>query len=84
MKAEPDELVLFQLYRQEDASGVSGTGTVAFGVKWPAPNERVTLAWVTNYNSVAVYDSLEDVKNIHGHGGKTKLIQMQKIDCGSP
>jgi hypothetical protein len=82
MNPNPDQLVLFQLYRREDESGVSGEGTVAFGVKFPEPNGRVVLGWVTDFNSVAVYDSMDDMKDIHGHGGKTSIVQMDAIDCG--
>jgi hypothetical protein len=86
MNPNPHDLVLFQLYRQEDTSGISGEGTVAFGIRFPEPNARVALGWVANkgLTSVAVYDSIEAVKRIHGHGGSSKLIQMNKIDCGGP
>lgn len=86
MKANPDDLVLFAMYREEDESGVSGTGVVAYGVKWPAPNNRVTLAWVAaeGRTSVAVYDDLDTIKEIHGHGGKTKFIQQYRVDTGKP
>jgi hypothetical protein len=79
-------LVLFSLYREQDQSGVSGTGTVAYGIKFPEPNGRVVLGWVPAHDrtSVAVYDSMDVVKNVHGHGGSTKLIQLDKIDCGGP
>lgn len=81
-----DKLVLFQLYRDEDRSGVSGTGTVAFGIKFPEPNGMVALGWVAKRNrtSVAVYESMDEMENIHGHGGATKIIQMDAIDTGSP
>lgn len=79
-------LVLFSLYREEDESGISGTGTVAYGIKFPEPNGSVVLGWVPAHDrtSVAVYDSMEAVKNIHGHGGSTTIVQMNSIDCGGP
>jgi hypothetical protein len=86
MKCNPDDLVAFQMYRENDESGVSGTGVVAYGMKWPEPNGKVTLAWVASHDrtSVAVYDSMEDMKNIHGHGGSTKFVQLWRMDTGKP
>lgn len=59
----------FVLNRLEDVSGISGTGTVAEGVRFS--DGRVALMWTTRNRSLAFYDSLEDVVAIHGHGGKT-------------
>lgn len=67
------EPLRFRLVRSEDVNGVSGTGTVAFGTYYPAPNDRVTLAWCSKTNSVCVYDSIEDVEEIHGHQGRTEV-----------
>lgn len=64
----------FKLVRHEDESGVSGTGTVAYGVAFPEPNGRAVLGWVTEVNSVAVYSSLAEVREIHGHDGKTEVV----------
>lgn len=61
----------FFLNRIEDESGVSGTGPVAEGsVYW---NGKATLVWRTETSSVAVYDSIEHLLKVHGHGGKTQL-----------
>lgn len=65
---------LFELRRIEDETGVSGTGTVAQGVIFD--NGKVSMAWLTTYPSVSVYDSIEDVILIHGHGGKTRVVQV--------
>lgn len=62
----------FYLNRIEDESGVSGTGKVAVGVIFP--NGKCAMSWLTEYSSVAVYDSIKDVIHIHGHNGKTELI----------
>lgn len=82
MNPDPDELIIFQLYRKTDQSGVSGEGTVAFGLRFPEPNGTVVLGWMTDQNSVAVYDSIEDVEAIHGHGGATVVVEMDTIDIG--
>jgi len=63
----------FALIREVDESGVSGEGVVATGVVFPPPNERAVLAWLTDTNSVAVYGSLEDIQEIHGHDGSTRI-----------
>lgn len=87
MKTNPDELILFALHRTEDESGVSGVGTVAYGVRFPEPNGRVALAWVADkcpHTSLAVYGSLEAVETIHGHGGRTTIVPHYRVDMGKP
>lgn len=64
--------LLFTLVRDEDESGVSGTGVVADGVRWP--DGHVALHWRTKYTSTAVYESMETLRCIHGHGGKTRVV----------
>ena len=59
----------FILMRVEDESGVSGTGAVAQGVVFT--DGTVALRWMTGLRSTGIYDSIEDVEKIHGHGGKT-------------
>lgn len=63
---------LFTLWRVEDESGVSGVGEVAQGVVFS--DGTVTMRWLTEYKSTAVYDSIGDLETIHGHGGKTKVV----------
>lgn len=63
----------FELVRDEDVSGTSGTGVVAHGVVFPDPNGRAVLGWDTEVNSVAVYDSVEELEEIHGHEGRTRV-----------
>ena len=62
---------LFVLHRLVDETGVSGTGIVAQGVRFA--NGKCALAWVTEFTSVAVYDSIDDVEKIHGHDGSTVI-----------
>ena len=64
----------FTLKRIEDESGVSGTGIVAEGVMFS--NGKCALAWITKYQSIAVYESIEELENIHGHNGKTVIVWM--------
>ena len=62
----------FTLERDEDESGISGTGVVAVGVRFNGG--KCVLHWLTEYSSVAVYDDIETVRRIHGHGGKTRVV----------
>lgn len=62
----------FRLVRHEDISGISGTGVVAEGVQWS--NGQVTLCWLGEHSSVAVWPSLEDAMEIHGHSGATEAV----------
>lgn len=72
----------FYLERVEDASGVSGTGTVAFGVEYP--DGAVHLQWCnagnddleTDTNGVAFKpapDGADATREVHGHDGRTAL-----------
>lgn len=62
----------FTLYRMEDETGVSGVGIVAEGVQFS--NGKCVLTWLTEFSSVAIYDSIDLVDKIHGHNGGTKII----------
>lgn len=69
---------LFELRRVEDESGVSGTGTVAQGIIFDSG--VCALTWLTEHTSVAIYESIEKVRLIHGHNGKTKVVQIADCD----
>ncbi len=66
----------FHLQRDEDASGVSGTGVVAEGVEFT--DGSCALRWRTTTASTAVYDSAEDLVAIHGHEGRTRLVWLDE------
>lgn len=61
----------FRLVREQDESGVSGTGVVAEGCQFTLG--KCVLVWLTQYRSVAVYDAIEELEAIHGHGGRTRI-----------
>lgn len=63
---------LFHFYRIQDQSGVSGTGAVVEGVQFT--NGWCALRWITAKSSICFYHSIEDVKAIHGHSGKTEIV----------
>ena len=62
----------FYLNRKEDETGISGTGIVAEGIEFS--NGKCAMAWITPYTSVAVYDSVRQLEQIHGHNGKTDVV----------
>lgn len=62
----------FVLQRHEDETGVSGTGTVAWGVCFP--DGIVVTRWaVTEIRQTCVWASIADLEAIHGHNGKTTI-----------
>jgi len=66
----------FQLQRHEDVTGVSGTGIVAEGVEFSTG--KVVLQWLTETSSVVIWGSIEDAIKVHGHGGLTELVWVDK------
>ena len=70
----------FLLRRTEDESGISGTGDVAEGIEFS--NGKCVICWITQYRSVAVYDSIRELESIHGHDGKTKVIWGSEAEAG--
>jgi hypothetical protein len=72
MDLSSDKIEEFYLLREEDESGVSGTGVVARGVK--LASGKCILEWQTFHSSIAIYENLESLNAIHGHGGKTKVV----------
>lgn len=63
---------VFYLKRNEDESGVSGTGRVAQGFIFD--NGKVAITWLSEHPSVTIYDNIGEVHAIHGHGGKTEIV----------
>jgi len=77
----------FHLVRREDETGVSGTGIVAEGIQFTSG--VCVLSWLTAIKSIAaIYDNINVVEWLHGHGGKTvvkwvdDVIQMKCEQCG--
>lgn len=72
----------FRLVRDEDESGVSGTGIVAVGIAFPSSGAAV-LEWRndshgtdTTQNGLSIKpgpDGIRDTDEVHGHGGKTRI-----------
>jgi hypothetical protein len=62
----------FVLFRDEDETGISGTGEVAEGIQFS--NGKVVLCWISEHSSITIWDELEFVNIVHGHGGKTRVV----------
>lgn len=64
---------MFQVFRDVDHSGVSGTGLVAEG--WESTSGKtVVLVWLSATPSVCIYSDIRHVEAIHGHGGDTRIV----------
>jgi hypothetical protein len=62
----------FHFERNEDVSGISGCGCIAFGVIFD--DGQIALHWEGAHPSINIYKSIDDLIYIHGHNGKTKII----------
>lgn len=64
----------FVLQRDEDISGVSGTGIVAGGVVFH--DGTVALRWYSDWPTSVVFHErgIESVEKIHGHDGRTRIV----------
>ena len=78
-------MVRFRLYRNTDISGVSGTGWVAEGCIFQ--NHRCCLSWLSTTPAVTLYDDIEDLMKVHGHGGATEIVYLDPVEpvtCATP
>jgi hypothetical protein len=67
----PTLIRVFELLRDEDMTGISGTGKVAEGVEFS--DGTVAMRWTTGVASTAIYRHIDDVIYIHGHQGRTRV-----------
>lgn len=65
-------MMRFWIWRDEDESGVSGTGRVAEGVEFS--DGEVIVHWISSMPSTNHYKNIKQVEAVHGHGGKTRII----------
>ena len=61
----------FVLNRSKDESGISGTGIVAEGLQYSS--KKCVISWLSDTPSIEIYDSIDEVKRIHGHQGETQI-----------
>lgn len=67
----------FQLHRDVDETGISGTGIVADGVLFDDEEDGpVVLRWRGGFpTSVVFHDrAMASVEAVHGHGGRTRIV----------
>ena len=64
----------FYLQRNEDATGMSGTGIVAMGVEFSSG--WCALMWKSEIASLTTYTSISSVEKLHSHSGQhdTKIV----------
>jgi hypothetical protein len=69
----------FRLIRDEDPTGISGTGSVAEGVefddgtvamRWEGPIQR---DWGLIEPTTVLHPNIANVENLHGHNGVTHI-----------
>lgn len=69
----------YYLQRNVDHSGMSGTGKVADVFEYQ--NFGVVLVWsgntIANVSSVNIFNSLDEVIKLNGHGGDTVLVPQE-------
>src|SRR5690349_16826538 len=63
------------LYRTEDPSGVSGTGTVA--EIFEASDGAVAIRWRGEHPSWGLWPEIRDLEAIHGHNGKSQVRYLE-------
>jgi hypothetical protein len=66
----------FELHRDEDETGISGTGVVAEGMV--CRDGVAMMRWLTEWpSSVCYYERGADaIQALHGHGGKTRMVYL--------
>lgn len=62
----------FYLNRLVDVSGISGIGKVCEGIMFS--DGKCVINWLGEHPSIEVHESIDEVKFIHGHKGKTEVI----------
>jgi hypothetical protein len=61
----------FDLIRDQDETGISGTGRVATGY---VVGPWAFMRWLTPHWTVTWYPHWEWIDTLHGHGGKTRMV----------
>ena len=68
----------FELHRDHDVSGVSGTGLVAEGASFS--DGVAVVRWLTDIRSTVVWEDVTAVEKVHGHGGMTRIVWLDAPD----
>lgn len=73
-----DKPTLFELIRDTDVSGVSGTGKVAEGVIFS--DGHAAIHWLGTWPTTTPHPSVASIKAVHGHGGATRIVLNDPAD----
>lgn len=70
----------FRLVRDQDVSGVSGTGHVADGVIFS--DGHAAVHWLGRWPTTTPHpDGIVSVKGVHGHGGATRIVLLDSPEA---
>ncbi|MEU2402788.1 hypothetical protein ABZ609_00380 [Streptomyces rubiginosohelvolus] len=73
----------FQLHRDTDVSGVSGTGHVADGVVFS--DGHAAVHWLGRWPTTTPHpEGLVSVEGVHGHGGATRIVFLDEQPAAGP
>ncbi|PSL02520.1 hypothetical protein CLV30_110175 [Haloactinopolyspora alba] len=72
----------FALVRHVDYTGISGIGVVAYGVVFA--DGHVALRWTSDHPATSLWESLDDVLAIHGHGDATSVEWLDRDELERP
>lgn len=72
----------FHMVRDVDHTGISGTGVVAEGVLFS--DGTVALRWLGKNSSTGIWQSMDKVLSVHGHGGATRIEFLDSMSAGAP
>lgn len=68
----------FVFLRDQDDTGISGTGLVVMGVQYP--DGRCHYRWMTDHRTDQAADSLDTLHRVHGHQGRTRIVFVDQDD----
>lgn len=69
-------MLRFELHRDRDVSGVSGTGVIADGVYFP--DGLTIVRWRGRWPSTVIWPSMEGLLAVNGHDGATRVVWLDK------
>ena len=72
MRVNTTDMRTFKLKRNQDLSGVSGTGIVAEGVV--LSDGECVLHWLSAFGSISIYRTMDDLVRVHGHEGASEVV----------
>jgi hypothetical protein len=71
----------FVFIRDDDQTGISGTGKVVEGVRYS--DHRCAYRWMTEHQTDQIADTPDKLDIIHGHQGRTRIVYLDD-EAGNP